>query len=402
MLITLNCLVVSEDPYENAFNVDIDFSKTIDHLRKIIKERINVPNNVKAKDLKLWMVDIPFDEKNDKMDILSTKSKPNIKVDLNARRIKRSLLYCNLRTQNGKFSMDYNSEYGYIIWIKSTYFTFLDGTEEEHIVINCVLGERKKQNTMHLFVDEDLVSIVWTNSFKDDLTIDVDTCDSQQPFSSWTFAKIKDIFSLKTDSYDELPQFDGGIVITPEDIRNDVISDILRKHKVSLPITSTNEATHCEFISTIIYSIVSIYGGTVKVYPQYEISGRHRKGPVDWAIKVGDTIITITEAKREDINQGIAQNTYNEAIYEEVIYEIVSMGVDWVIIKVVSSGNGSNNSHNGNNGKGNVEVFLSSLSPSVLPINLSTLTREDLVELIKNLFLQIKWILNQQISSKDL
>ncbi|CAI2169771.1 17928_t:CDS:1 [Funneliformis geosporum] len=88
MLITLNCLVVSEDPYENAFNVDIDFSKTIDHLRKIIKERINVPNNVKAKDLKLWMVDIPFDEKNDKMDILSTKSKPNIKVDLNGIELK--------------------------------------------------------------------------------------------------------------------------------------------------------------------------------------------------------------------------------------------------------------------------------------------------------------------------
>ncbi|CAG8710946.1 3161_t:CDS:2, partial [Racocetra fulgida] len=44
------------------------------------------------------------------------------------------------------------------------------------------------------------------------------------------------------------------------------------------------------------------------VYPQYEISESHGKGPVDWVIKIRNIIITITEAKKEDINQGIAQN----------------------------------------------------------------------------------------------
>ncbi|GBC06778.1 hypothetical protein RclHR1_07040001 [Rhizophagus clarus] len=41
----------------------------------------------------------------------------------------------------------------------------------------------------------------------------------------------------------------------------------------------------------------------------HEISGSHEKGPIGWVIKIGDTIISVTEAKREDINQGVAQST---------------------------------------------------------------------------------------------
>ncbi|GET65847.1 hypothetical protein GLOIN_2v1729561 [Rhizophagus irregularis DAOM 181602=DAOM 197198] len=110
-------------------------------------------------------------------------------------------------------------------------------------------------------------------------------------------------------------------------------------HKASLLITSANEATHCEFISVIIYGVASIFDGTVKVYPQYEVSGSHEKGPIDWVIKMGDTIISVTEAKREDINQGVYQahaslqcnckkRTYDDAnLYEGAMYCIVSTGM---------------------------------------------------------------------------
>ncbi|CAI2175156.1 14053_t:CDS:2 [Funneliformis geosporum] len=172
--------------------------------------------------------------------------------------------------------------------------TFPDGTEENNIAINCVLGGGKKRTTMHLLVDEDLLR---SNSFIIDLIIDVDT--SQQPFSSWTFARIQVIFCLKADSFDDYLNSMGEIA---------------------------NEATHCTLFHKL--SMTSYI---------YEISGCHGKGPVDWAIKVGDTIIMVTEAKRDDINQGIAQNAiqlmsynnkrkYDEAIYEEVMYGIVSTG----------------------------------------------------------------------------
>ena len=148
----------------------------------------------------------------------------------------------------------------------------------------------------------------------------------------------------------------------------------------------------------------------MKVCPEYELSGSHGKGPVDWVIKIGDTIIVVTEAKREDINQGVGQNaiqlqassqrnkkkrTYNEALHEDVMYGIVSTAVDWVIIKLVSSGSE-------NNSEGKVEVLLSSLSPSPLPINNSVLTCEDLAKPVKNLFGQIKWVFDSQIESQGL
>ncbi|PKY49492.1 hypothetical protein RhiirA4_246654 [Rhizophagus irregularis] len=109
---------------------------------------------------------------------------------------------------------------------------------------------------------------------------------------------MKALFGLKADDYNELPTFVGVVKDTPEDIRNQVIGEFLRLHKTSQHFTSDNEATRCEFISRIIYGVASIYGGEIKVYPQYEISGSHDKGPVNWAIKIGNIIIIITEAKK--------------------------------------------------------------------------------------------------------
>ena len=80
------------------------------------------------------------------------------------------------------------------------------------------------------------------------------------------------------------------------------------KHKTCIHVTSANEATRREFISSVLHGVASCYDGEVKVCPEYELSGSHGKGPVDWVIKIGDTIIVVTEAKREDINQGVGQN----------------------------------------------------------------------------------------------
>lgn len=90
---------------------------------------------------------------------------------------------------------------------------------------------------------------------------------AQQPFSSFTFPKMKALFGLKADDYNGLSLFDGGVKDTPGEIRNLVVDELLRLHKTSQHITSANEATRCEFIFRIIYGVVSIFGGEVKVYP---------------------------------------------------------------------------------------------------------------------------------------
>lgn len=54
-------------------------------------------------------------------------------------------------------------------------------------------------------------------------------------------------------------------------------------------------------------------------------------------------------------------------LHKDVMYGIVSIAVDWVIIKLVLSSSGDN-------GEGKVDVLLSSLSPSPLPINKAILS----------------------------
>ncbi|PKY54019.1 hypothetical protein RhiirA4_447853 [Rhizophagus irregularis] len=122
----------------------------------------------------------------------------------------------------------------------------------------------------------------------------------------------------------------------------------------------------------------------------------------DWVIKIGDTIIVVTETKREDINQGVGQNaiqlqasskhnkkkrTFNEALREDIMYGIVSTGVDLVIIKLVNTGECNDNDN------GNVEVLLSSRTPFTFPINESVFDRNLMLEKLKNLFGQIKCLI---------
>ena len=84
--ITLSCLVVGENPYENIF--EVVFGKnlenvTVNRLKKAIKEE-KAPefDNFATDKLKLWKVDISLEEENEKLELVNTKINVNIKKDL--------------------------------------------------------------------------------------------------------------------------------------------------------------------------------------------------------------------------------------------------------------------------------------------------------------------------------
>ncbi|PKY32006.1 hypothetical protein RhiirB3_449904 [Rhizophagus irregularis] len=276
-IITLSCLVVSENPYENAFAVEIDITKL--------------------------KVNIFLEEENEKLTAVNTKINVNIKDELGGRPVETKEVHCTAMygRKSANFQWIVTREMVTLEGFKKKlceYFTFSDGTKNEHIVIGRVVGgtglKRKfLTGKMHKKLDQASLS-------------------SQSA-------------SDTADSYDQLPCIEIGSSATPEEIRNSVIEDFLRMHKASPPITSANEATRCEFISAIIYGVASIF-----------------------------------DAKREDINQGVAQSTvqahaslqcnrkkrtYDDAdLYEGAMYCIVSTGVDWVITKVQSGiGDGNDN-----------------------------------------------------------
>ncbi|CAG8856681.1 4912_t:CDS:1, partial [Gigaspora margarita] len=49
-------------PFATAFPVDISDSSTIGHLKNVIRKNINAPDNVKAKDLEIWKVNLPLEK----------------------------------------------------------------------------------------------------------------------------------------------------------------------------------------------------------------------------------------------------------------------------------------------------------------------------------------------------
>ncbi|GBB84823.1 hypothetical protein RclHR1_01140012 [Rhizophagus clarus] len=79
-IISLVCLVKG-NTIANAFPIDIDRNQLVGHLKQVIREEIDIPENVKAKDLRLWKVEIPDDHDDqlrnlplqDKDELLATK-----------------------------------------------------------------------------------------------------------------------------------------------------------------------------------------------------------------------------------------------------------------------------------------------------------------------------------------
>ncbi|RUS24578.1 hypothetical protein BC938DRAFT_473370 [Jimgerdemannia flammicorona] len=215
----------------------------------------------------------------------------------------------------------------------------------------------------------------------------------QEPFSSWTFAKIRPLFGLTASCSMELSRFQAKVTDVSPTHLDFVIEDIIvgrlclmAQHLIEYTranlyglhrSVNTNQPStfSANAFRVHLYSVAAHFDGDVKVIPQFGISGSRGKGPVGK-----------TEAKRENIDHGVGQNavqlqallqcSYENDIGEQMMYGIVSSAVDWVI-KVISN----TDFRQGDN----VQVLLSSLSPVSLPFSTTVLTREILLEPVMNL-----------------
>ncbi|CAB5344484.1 unnamed protein product [Rhizophagus irregularis] len=70
--VTLNCLVIGEDPYTKCFSVDISTGRNINTLKKVIND--DLISGVATKDLKLFQVDVPLGKTRDENVVARLKS----------------------------------------------------------------------------------------------------------------------------------------------------------------------------------------------------------------------------------------------------------------------------------------------------------------------------------------
>uniref|UniRef100_U9U996 Uncharacterized protein n=1 Tax=Rhizophagus irregularis (strain DAOM 181602 / DAOM 197198 / MUCL 43194) TaxID=747089 RepID=U9U996_RHIID len=109
------------------------------------------------------------------------------------------------------------------------------------------------------------------------------------------------LFRLTTNNYIDLSRFNRKLANTAnyEKILKHILKDIAIKHKTCIHITSVNET------------------------PEYELSESHNKGPVDW-------LQVLSQHNKK-------KRIYNEALRENVMYDIVLIGINWIIIKLVTT-----------------------------------------------------------------
>ncbi|RHZ75565.1 hypothetical protein Glove_212g139 [Diversispora epigaea] len=87
-VITLNCLVEGDDPYENCFVIKINKTESVSILKKHIKNE-KKPNfdHLPADQLKLWKVNIFLSELNEKLNILINRNLAVIEQRLEGRKL---------------------------------------------------------------------------------------------------------------------------------------------------------------------------------------------------------------------------------------------------------------------------------------------------------------------------
>ncbi|PKC63537.1 hypothetical protein RhiirA1_537689 [Rhizophagus irregularis] len=359
MSITLFCLVKGQ---------------FVGDLKKVIKAEITPEfDNFPADKLKLWKVSIPTKQESAQLTAVS-KISVNIKdelggvelspVDKLSKYFDDEPIQKNLHIivdpptdpQREKFRKPKNLNLLRQLQVHLRVPPFQEKSDEAEI----------ESQTIHISTDVDLASIICTSAPKVKLDIVVDT---SQQFSWYTYSRMKTFFGLRVDDYYNLPTEhlvrNGDI---SDELLESVISEILRKHMASPEISGyVNEATCRVFISSIIYAVVSTFGGDI------------------------DIIICVTEAKKMDLSHGIGQSsvqahasmqcnrkkrTYADAdLYDEEMFCIISTGVEWIITKVILKGNDYDEN---NSGIVEVRVCLPRLDP--IPLMKLSLTRDDIRE----------------------
>ena len=94
--------------------------------------------------------------------------------------------------------------------------------------------------------------------------------------------------------------------LSGEKIIADTIKQVIKIYRICPDGKTGNESNRSLFVFEILKQAISVYDGFY-VKSQKHISGNLGSGPVDFAIEHGGALIMVTGAKRENINQGVAQ-----------------------------------------------------------------------------------------------
>jgi hypothetical protein len=154
------------------------------------------------------------------------------------------------------------------------------------------------------------------------------------PYSSVKYKEVQDIFGPITREYKQDIKD-----IPTEDF--ELLRRFLRRTHVSIgEILTGKEAKRLHFICPILVIVCSLFNGDVRIKVEEELTGNYVKANChfEFMLERRDKRVCIVEAKKEDMEQGLAQSLIGCEVASDVdnlrtVYGIVTTFIQWTFLK---------------------------------------------------------------------
>ena len=154
------------------------------------------------------------------------------------------------------------------------------------------------------------------------------------PYSSVKYNEVKEVFDPITQKYTqdvkEIPAEDFELLVRMLGLANTTIGEII----------TGKEAKRLYFIAQILMVVCSLFKGDVRIKVEEDLVGKNvnANGRFEFMLQRGDKRVCIVEAKKDDMEQGLAQNLIGCEVASDLdnlrtVYGIVTTFIQWTFLK---------------------------------------------------------------------
>ncbi|CAK4955972.1 unnamed protein product [Aphanomyces euteiches] len=337
-MLTVFCVVVGEG---RPFSIDIDAGKTVDHLKDKIKEKNKNTITCDAKDLQLYLAlkgglqlkdGAWLSDEDPDLEGLSQPAEGNTVLPkyVNEERKMKETKKLSKFFSGGDYPAYCNDETIHVVVTKQEALGVAPTTKHRHperlkrwAAINAMIRQ-KNQEANQETTNEDAK----TNKKRKNRDV-----NKTVGYSSLCWEDIKSIYNFE-DSYDLQPNVSD---IPDADIQL-LLARIHDLRDLYGQVTDGKEAKRLFFIAPILETVSRLIKD-VRILVEEDVAGKNvlLNGRFEFVLKRGKKRISLVEAKREDMLQGLVQNvTGLEALADvenlSVTYGIVTNFLEWTFL----------------------------------------------------------------------
>ncbi|CAK4885585.1 unnamed protein product [Aphanomyces euteiches] len=323
-MLTLYCIVVGEG---RPFSIDIDAGKTVDHLKKKIKEEKDYKFPADTLQLYLalkgglkdgtWLSD-------DDPDLVGlSQLAEGMPSYVNTEKKMKETKKLSKFFSGGDYPAYCDEKIHVVVIVPEVPLLKVTALEPSVPVHPSV--DRKRR------FDE-------LNQILSQAEIDASNDTNKKPKKSSNFSSIKwelvaPLFCSVMSAYEQEEK------AIPREILQE-LQDYSARAFTCFELSSCSEATLNIFIAPVLVQVCALFNGDIKIFAEETLKGKYVKanGRFEFVLKRGLKSIFIVEAKKEDFDQGAAQELVGAEVAAElgslnVVYGIVTNFKEWVFYK---------------------------------------------------------------------